>query len=83
MENKTIKEIVVEYLKKNGYDGLYNEDIECGCGIEDIPLCDETNINECKAGYKCKLNKRNKENCFNGCIMMFKKGQVCIHEQGE
>lgn len=47
----TVKEIVIEYLKKNGYDGLYNDD--CGCALDDlIPCCD--NIETCMAGVKGK-----------------------------
>lgn len=36
----TVKEIVVEYLRANGYDGLYNDE-ECGCSLEDFMPCGE------------------------------------------
>ena len=40
-------EIVKEYLKKNGFDGLHNEDTDCTCEVfdlmpahcEDISMC--------------------------------------------
>lgn len=44
-----IKEIVTEYLEKNGYDGL--DSGCCWCGLEDIMQCDN-NIANCEAGYK-------------------------------
>jgi hypothetical protein len=30
----TVGEIVIEYMKANGFDGLCGD--ECGCGIEDL-----------------------------------------------
>jgi hypothetical protein len=49
----TVNEIVQEYLKSNGYDGLYNED--CGCKIDDLCPCGIEGVWDCKAGYvrKC------------------------------
>lgn len=44
-----VKEIVTEYLKKNGYDGLYNPG-ECGCTIDDLMCCDDP-ADDCYAGY--------------------------------
>lgn len=34
-----VKEIIIDYLKSHGYDGLCNDD--CGCGIDNIAPCDE------------------------------------------
>ena len=34
----TIHEIVKEYLKYNGFDGLAGD--ECGCLVEDLMCCD-------------------------------------------
>ena len=81
MNTPTIKEIIIKYLKKNGYSGLYNGDIECGCPIEDIPLCEYPNLDECKAGYKCKYATLN--DCNEGCITADKKKRICINEAGE
>ena len=50
----TVKEIVEQWLKKNGYDGLYLDD-ECGCIFEydDFMPCDEPRP-DCSAGYVTK-----------------------------
>jgi hypothetical protein len=48
----TVIDIVREYLKANGYDGLWIED-ECGCEIEDLAPCGEMRLG-CQAGYKVK-----------------------------
>lgn len=38
----TVKEIVVAYLKENGFDGLCGD--ECGCGIDELAPCCEYNM---------------------------------------
>ncbi|MBD3197995.1 MAG: hypothetical protein GF317_23295 [Candidatus Lokiarchaeota archaeon] len=45
----TCKDIVIKYLKDNGYDGLASN--VCGCNIEDFNACDET-FENCKPGYE-------------------------------
>ncbi len=35
----TVTEIVIKYLRENGFDGLCGD--ECGCGIEDLAPCQE------------------------------------------
>lgn len=42
----TVQEIVAEYLKNNGYDGLCNED--CGCGLEDFMPCVNSQLSVCE-----------------------------------
>ncbi len=49
----TTKQIVKEYLEKNGYDGLYSE--ECVCLIKDLAPCCE-DFMDCLAGYKTSCN---------------------------
>ena len=50
-----VEGIVKEYVEKNGYDGLWNEDGECGCEISNLVPCGEICSN-CKPGFKkyCK-----------------------------
>ncbi len=45
----TVRQIVKEYLIKNGYDGLYDEN--CGCPVDDLAPCD-TCIYDCRPGHK-------------------------------
>lgn len=50
----TVKDIVIFYLVKNGFDGLCCED--CGCELDDLMPCagnDNWNsMDNCKPGYK-------------------------------
>ena len=43
------REIVTEYLVKNGHDGLYVPG-DCGCRVDNLMPCDNIG-NECEAGY--------------------------------
>ena len=52
MNNKTVKDIVKNYLKIWNYDGLYNE--ECGCDLKGLMSCASEEIPSCKPGYKTK-----------------------------
>ncbi len=50
----TVKEIISDYLIKNGYEGLWNEDSECGCAINDnfMPCSDGSCVfSDCQPGY--------------------------------
>ena len=49
--NKTVIEIIKKNLIEEGFDGLYNEDLECGCEVSDLEPCDVLQ-NGCTAGYK-------------------------------
>jgi len=51
----TIKEIVKEYLEKNGYDGLYNANGQCACRRNDLFPCQE-GFEECSPGYRGACN---------------------------
>ena len=53
----TIKNIVAEYLKANGYD-------DCGCYLPDLVACDEC-FSDCKPGYR-KFYANN-EDCGCSC----------------
>jgi len=50
MIEKTVRNIVEEWLKDNGYDGLYDDD--CGCLIGDIAPCEPDGGFGCMPGYK-------------------------------
>jgi len=45
----TCKDIITEYLKTNGYDGLFND--ECACGLDDLMPCDG-GYGDCVPGYE-------------------------------
>ena len=49
--NKTVIEIIKKNLIEEGFDGLYNEDLECGCELADLEPCGEIR-SDCTAGYK-------------------------------
>lgn len=48
----TVKEIIKEYLEKNGYGGLYGADChDCACSLDDLMTCDEPGV-DCTPGYR-------------------------------
>lgn len=47
----TCKEIITKYLKDNGFDGLVHLDTECGCTLDDMPICDGFG-SDCEPAYK-------------------------------
>lgn len=49
--NKTVIDLVRQSLIDAGYDGLYNEDAECGCLLDDLRPCGN-DFAECNPGYK-------------------------------
>lgn len=49
----TTREIIKEYLEKNKYDGLCND--ECDCCLEDLMSCNYSSHN-CTAGYFVENN---------------------------
>lgn len=52
MIKTTGKEILLDYLKMNGYDGLCHPDTECGCGLDDLVGPCEGMQEDCKPAYK-------------------------------
>lgn len=45
----TVEDIIIEWLKANGYDGLCSDC--CGCGLDGLaPCCDDPM--ECKPAYR-------------------------------
>ena len=47
----TAKEILIEWLKEHNYDGLWHQDTECGCMIDDLMPC-ESWCGDCTPGHK-------------------------------
>jgi hypothetical protein len=43
------KQIIKDFLDKNGYDGLCGDD--CGCGKDDLAPCDNLAL-DCEPAYK-------------------------------
>ena len=49
----TVIDMVTDYLKSNGFDGLHNDD-ECGCKVGDLAPCN-SDFSRCKPGYEVTL----------------------------
>ena len=45
----TAKQIITQYLKSHGYDGLWTFD--CGCELQDLGPCGSIGLG-CEPGYK-------------------------------
>ena len=54
MKNPTVEKILEDYLRANGFDGLYNSDIECGCHVDDLAPCDSLGC-YCQAGHRFEV----------------------------
>lgn len=61
-----VRMMVLQYLEKNGYTGLYDETGECGCDLDDIMPCEDS-CGNCKPGHKV-LNTEN-SNLFGWSII--------------
>ena len=57
-----VRQIVKQYLKKNGYDGLYSNG-DCCCITDDLMLCDE-GFCFCFPGYLCARDSEEYEYCI-------------------
>ena len=49
----TAIEIIKQHLIDNGFDGLCNSHLDCGCEISDLQPC-EDDFSQCRPGYKYK-----------------------------
>lgn len=52
----TVREICKQRLEADGYDGLCNPDLECGCLLPDLMPCGECG-RDCQPGYKGPVNE--------------------------
>lgn len=57
----------MQYLKINGYDGLYSINLGCACKLEDLCSCRDFAEGNCKAGYlqPCERDDLPKDLNFN------------------
>ena len=53
MSELTVKKIVEERLRAEGFSGLYQIFGECGCEIDDLMPCDGDSSN-CIPGHRCE-----------------------------
>ena len=44
--------IIKQFINDNGFDGLVNCHIECGCDKDDLAPCGQPNFTHCEAAYK-------------------------------
>ena len=64
-KSNNVKSIVEKYLKSNGYDGLCNPGIECGCSLgNDFMPCRDAHHN-CMPGYNNPCASCSNEECSN------------------
>lgn len=47
----TVIEIIAEHLTANGYDGLVNDGLECGCELGELESCDGLK-SDCQPAYR-------------------------------
>ena len=47
----TTADIIRKWLEQQGYDGLYNDEHQCGCLLDDLMPCGYTD-DRCEAGYR-------------------------------
>jgi hypothetical protein len=55
------REIITEWLKAHGYDGLFS-DGECACDTSDLIPCDGS-CAECQPGYKSQCSPNSEDMC--------------------
>ena len=51
MSDTTVLDIVRDWLKNHGYDGLWSED-DCGCEVDDLAPCGGQDMCRCHPGYR-------------------------------
>jgi hypothetical protein len=57
----TVKNIIIDYLKKHKYDGLFatGEDDKCCCDLNNLIKCDNYKLcSSCSPGYKVQCDCR-------------------------
>lgn len=46
-----VRDILKDWLVIQGYDGLYYDEYECGCSVDDLVPCDESPL-YCEPAYR-------------------------------
>ena len=63
-EIRSLSEVIVNYLKEIGADGLCNPEAECACDIDDLAPCDCIDLQDCvPARKKTCANCPERDNC--------------------
>ena len=52
LKNATIPAICTAWLKANGYDGLCDPEMACGCSVLDLMPCATPRLNACVPAHK-------------------------------
>jgi hypothetical protein len=69
---ENVREFLAKKLKEEGFDGLCNPDVECGCSIDDIAPCGYVNLDECIPAYSWSCHECDPyKECFcpdSGCF---------------
>jgi hypothetical protein len=64
----TCKEIIKQWLRDNGYDGLVKLDqfnLPCGCNLDDFMPCpDESDCRDCQPAYRQDCKRINGAYCM-------------------
>jgi len=76
----TVKEIVAEWLKANGYGGLCNTDIDCGCELADLMPCDSEGCDLCEPAYRCDPDCKNCD-ATEHCAIAFEGAEFCMRTE--
>ena len=70
---KTVKDIVADYLKEHGFDGLYSE--VCGCRLEGLISCDDSYCADCQPGYAITCDECTRHD---DCEYELEPGTQCV-----
>ena len=71
---KNCKQIIINYLKVNGYRGLYNYQMDCGCNLDDLIPCAEC-FDECVPAYEYKCKCENEKHSFHMSPLKHESGK--------
>jgi len=73
----TIGRLIKDYAKEHGYSGLFNDEGECGCSLEEHFPCDNVDMN-CQFGYVTECVNCDKKDSKEGCRLNDEGCDMCI-----